>query len=255
MIDHDKKEVLIASVKEAGKTIKSLGNKDQTESLTKITDFDYGIPADKVSEEIILKGIKESGLECLIISEESDNIGDSDAQYTVYIDPLDGSVNFSRNIPCYCVGIAVYLKDIPILGIVYDSNNDELFVAEKAKGITLNGNTIKTNTFETNHLINLEWFGAEGYEEIVAKLRKAHIRARTAGSGILALLYGTIGRGDGALLLLNKPWDIAPGLVFANEAGIIVKQIDGNDISLLQPTISIIAGPANVFDMLKAALA
>jgi len=48
------------------------------------------------------------------------------------------------------------------------------------------------------------------YEEYIQKLKDKKIRVRTAGSGVLAFCYGVIGRGDGTILLENKPWDIAP---------------------------------------------
>jgi fructose-1,6-bisphosphatase/inositol monophosphatase family enzyme len=64
--------------------------------MTKISSFDYGIPADKISEKIIFESIEQAKLDCRIISEESDIIGSSDAEYTIYVDPLDGSINFSR---------------------------------------------------------------------------------------------------------------------------------------------------------------
>lgn len=244
------KKIIINGIVSAGKKIKELVGKIDTNSMGKITSFDYGIPADKISEKIILDAIQKSKINCKIISEESDIHGDKDADYTVYLDPLDGSVNFSRGIPAYCVGLGIYNSDEPIFGVIYDISMDELFVAEIGGGVTVNEKKIKPVIFESNLLINLEWFGAPSYEEIVTKLKKANIRARTAGTGVLSLCYGCIGRGDGAILVGNSPWDIAPGMVFAKELGYVIKQFNGEDVNLSIRRQSIVASSKNIFEKL-----
>ncbi|MBL7078143.1 inositol monophosphatase [Candidatus Shapirobacteria bacterium] len=249
-MNNNQKKIIIAGIKSAGIRIKELIGQINKKSMTKITPFDYGIPADKKAEKIIQEAINKSNLDCKIISEESDVIGNNDAKYTVFLDPLDGSINFSRKIPVFCVGLGIYQNNNPVLGVVYDISMNELFVAEAGNGITLNGESIKPNTFESNILINFEWFGAPLYEEIASKLKKANIRARTAGSGVLALCYGCIGRGDGAILIDNKPWDIAPGMVFAKENGYIIKQFNNQEVDLSIHSQNIIAAPKKIFDKL-----
>lgn len=249
------KKVIVNGVKSAGVAVKKLVGGISSIPSMKITDFDYGIEADKKSEKIILAAIQKSGLNCEIISEEAGFIGKKGAEYKVFIDPLDGSVNFSRGIPSFCIGLGVYsLENDPLFGIIYDPNQDELFIGEKGKGVTLNGKRVFPKTFERNILINLEWFGADNYLNIAEKLKKANFRARTTGSGVLALCYGVIGRGDAAVLLQNNPWDIAPGMVFAKELGRVIKQLDGNEVDLNKDKIDIIAAPASLFGKISDCL-
>ncbi|MFC1648896.1 inositol monophosphatase family protein [Nanoarchaeota archaeon] len=243
------KKILVSGVISAGKEILKYKGQGKQEA-TKITAFDYGIPADKQAEKIILDSISKTNLKVQIISEESGIKGDSQADYKIYVDALDGSVNFSRNIPAFCVGLALFYKNNPLLGIIYDPNTDELFIAEKGKGTTVNGEKIQSKTNKKNALINVEWFGAPNYESVIEKLKKANLRARTSGSGVLALCYGVIGRGDGAVLISNNPWDIAPGMVFAEEMGCEIKQFNGEPVNLSQKRIDVIAAPKDVFDMI-----
>ena len=42
------------------------------------------------------------------------------------VDPLDGTANYNRNIPISCVSIALLDNLNPVLGVIYDFNNDEL---------------------------------------------------------------------------------------------------------------------------------
>lgn len=242
-------EIIVNGAKSAGAAIKQFVGRVEVKDLSKVTDFDYGIPADKKAEEIILTAIRESGLNCRIISEEIGIIDKEGAEYNVYVDPVDGSVNFSRGIPTFCIGIGIYSsEDEPLVGIIYDPNQDELFVAEKGKGATLNGNRILPRFFKKNVLINLEWFGADDCPSVVEKLKKNNFKARIAGCGVLALCYGCIGRGDAAILLQNKPWDIAPGMVFAKELGYTIKQTDGSEVDLNKMRQNIISAPEVLFD-------
>ena len=250
-MNNEQKNIIITGIKDAGTKIKNQLWFLQNESLTKVTSFDYGIPADKEAERIILKAIQETKLNCQLISEESDIIWESDAEYTIYLDPLDGSVNFSRGIPAFCIGVGVYKWTTPVLGIIYDISLNELFIAEIGKGVFLNGIQLYSPNIGPNLLINLEWFGAPTYEEVVTKLKKVGIRARTSWSWVLALCYGCIWRGDGAILLSNSPWDIAPGLVFAREFGHTIKQTSGHDVNLTQRRQDVIVGPSIIFDTLQ----
>ena len=243
------KETIIDGVLSAGRTIKKIEEKGFNDRSS-VSDFDYGIPADKQSEQIILEAIKKSWLKCSIVSEESTEVK-SDSEYKVFIDPLDGSVNFSKGIPEFCIGIGIFSKNDPVLGIIYDPNRDELFVAEKDKGITVNGNKIAADIAQENILINLEWFGAPDYCQIAIKLKENKIRARTMGCGVLALCYGAIGRGDGTILIQNRPWDIAPGMAFVKEAGIIIKQFDGTEIDLNKDKIDAIATPKEISEKIQ----
>jgi len=248
------KNLIINGVKSAGLEIMKYFGQDHKSSRYKITSFDYGIFPDKEANRIILNHIQKSKLDCQIISEESGLTGTEKADYKIYVDSLDGSVNFSRGIPIFCVGLGVCFKDEPILGVIYDPSLDELFVAEKGKGASVNGRKISPKTYDQNILVNLEWFGAPQYETIVAKLKKAGIRARTVGSGVLALCYGVIGRGDAAILINNSPWDIAPGMVFAKELGYTIKQMDRSDIDLTKRKMDIVAAPKDLFEKIIAAL-
>ena len=68
-----------------------------------------------------------------ILAEESGSTqGDKDKKWI--IDPLDGSLNYSHGYPCYCVSIGMEHNGELVVGVIYNPNLDELFVAEKGKG-------------------------------------------------------------------------------------------------------------------------
>jgi myo-inositol-1(or 4)-monophosphatase len=85
-----------------------------------------------------------------ILSEESDlsSRGQADAKghpYTWIVDPLDGTTNYSRRLPCFCTSIALSHRGEVILGVVYDPLRDDLFQAERGKGAYLNGESLRVS--------------------------------------------------------------------------------------------------------------
>jgi len=242
--------IIIKGIINAGERIKIQSEINTLYNLSKVSKYDYGIPVDLEAESIILEAIQNAKIECRIIAEESGIINNKASDYTIYIDPLDGTVNYSRGIPVYCIGLGIYKNNEPLIGIVYDINQNELLIAEKNKGITLNNKKVNSQPIKYNTLVNLEWFGADKYETAVSKLKQIGIRARTAGSGILALSYACIGRGDGAVLIENKPWDVAAGIPFALEAGYRVTQIDGSPVDLSSDEQNIIAAYPDLHSLL-----
>lgn len=232
-MDERAKKILVDSIVQAGKTLLDLFRNENINN-SESGNFDLKSDADRKAEDIILKAIKSAGLKCKIITEESGIIGNNETDYEIFVDPLDGTVNFSKGIPVFCSSIGVFYKKQPFLGIIYDPNQNEIFLAEKGKGATLNGEkiTIKTNRSKSI-LINLDWFGAEKFLTVTQKLKENGIRARIQGSGVLSLCYGLIGRGEGAVLLENKPWDVAAGLVIGSELKCFIKEKRGEAVNLI----------------------
>ena len=140
----DLKDVLLDAVNEAGKIILSrfdgaftIDHKDGVNNL--VTEVD------KLAEAKIISVIRASFPGHSIISEEvGEMMKDSDYQWI--IDPIDGTVNFAHGIPLCCVSIGLMHHDSVLMGAVYNPVMNELFVAEKGKGATLNGKPIKVSS-------------------------------------------------------------------------------------------------------------
>lgn len=103
---------------------------------------------DHASEAFLINKIQTHFPDSHIIAEESgETKGDNEGIW--YIDPLDGTVNYSHHIPVFCVSIAYAVNGIVKLGVVYDPMRDELFSAERGNGAFLNGKAIHaSNTTE-----------------------------------------------------------------------------------------------------------
>ena len=100
---------------------------------------------DHQSEAFLLGEVQKDFPDHHIFSEESGVI-QGDVEHIWYIDPLDGTVNYAHNIPIFSVSIAYAYKGVLTLGVVYDPMRDEMFLAERGQGATLNGKSIQVSS-------------------------------------------------------------------------------------------------------------
>jgi len=113
--------------------------KTHTTTIVENSGRDIKISADRVGHECVVKELEKSGIP--VLSEEGDSWNfNADLQWVV--DPLDGSLNFARNIPFSAISIALCKDSKPLLGVVHDLNRDELFSGIVGKGAWLNGKDI-----------------------------------------------------------------------------------------------------------------
>jgi myo-inositol-1(or 4)-monophosphatase len=140
------------------------------------------------------------------------------------VDPIDGTANFARGIPHFCISIAYIENGRTEIGAIYDPAHDELYFAGRGTGATRNGQPIavsSTTAFETAS-IEMGWSGRvanEAYLETIRNLLTLGANVRRAGSGALALAYVADGRSDGYLELHMNSWDCVAGLLLVAEAG------------------------------------
>ena len=90
------------------------------------SDTDIKLEADIVAEKLI-KEILTNGTSFPILAEESGQSSDQLSDIFWVVDPLDGTANYSRNIPICCVSIALIKNMEPVLGVIYDFCNNDLY--------------------------------------------------------------------------------------------------------------------------------
>src|SRR5690554_7798885 len=71
---------------------------------------DYVTNADKAAELAIIQTIQRSYPDHQFLAEESGELKGTDADYLWVIDPIDGTSNFMRGVPHFCISIALLHK-------------------------------------------------------------------------------------------------------------------------------------------------
>ncbi|MEE8470806.1 MAG: inositol monophosphatase family protein [Dehalococcoidia bacterium] len=183
-----------------------------------VTDVDLRV------DESLKSLIKAEYPEHSIISEESEQLRGS-SKYTWIIDPLDGTNNYSFGIPFFSTVIALTQDDEVLISVVYDPLRDELFLAQKGRGASLNGHPIsvsrKTKVQEALIGLDLGYVDGKGKRllEFISSLWPNMYAFRLMGSAALGMAYAACGRLDLYFHLLLYPWEIASGQLLVTEAG------------------------------------
>jgi myo-inositol-1(or 4)-monophosphatase len=207
---------------EAGNFLRK--NKDNLNKTISSTDRDIKLQADIEAEKII-KDIINDGSSFGILAEESGISSDESYKNLWVVDPLDGTANYSRSIPLCCVSIAMLSDAKPVLGVVYDFNNDELYEGSINTSACLNGQAITVSTTKISQegilvtgLPNDTDYSDEAMMEMIKNFQNWR-KVRMIGSAALASVYVASGKAD--LYIENKSylWDIAAGAAIVNAAG------------------------------------
>lgn len=202
-----------------------------TEVLSAI-EKDISLATDKHLNNKIINFLQSSS-EYPILSEESEdqkNYLEYDSYYWI-IDPLDGTLNFSRSVPLTCISIALWKKDEPVMGFIYDFTRDELFsgVIENDLGIEsgawLNGIETAVSTTENKKqgIISTGFPSWRSYEDnslnkFVSKVQEWK-KVRLLGTAALSIAWVGCGRFDAYIEEDIRIWDVAAGAAIVKAAG------------------------------------
>lgn len=187
---------------------------------------DIKLAADRQSERIILDVLRHDSA-FPILSEESGAIGPKVTrdQPRWIVDPLDGSFNYVRGIPGYCVSVALWAEDTPLLGVIYDPARIEMFAAIVGDRAWLNGKPIavgaarsrRTAVLFTGFPVRSRYTRLDGIR--LGREWLAYKKVRMIGSAALSLAYVACGRGDAYREDGIMLWDVAAGLAILSAAG------------------------------------
>jgi len=165
-----------------------------------------------------------------IVGEEHGRI-ESTSGYTWVIDPIDGTSSFVVGMPGWCVVLACVFEDSVALSIIIDPIADEVYVAVKGHGATLNDRPLSVSKFhrldEGSTAIGFSGrISGQATLDVITKIVNAGGVYYRCGSGALMLCYVASGRLLGYCEQHMKPWDCIAAMRIIEEAGGIVEQFD-----------------------------
>jgi myo-inositol-1(or 4)-monophosphatase len=140
------------------------------------------------------------------------------------VDPIDGTANFARGAPHFCISMA-FIRDGHVeIGVIFDPMLDEMFVARRGAGASLNGLPMRVASTPNIQAATIEvgWNmrgGVPAFVALVERVTATGAGVIRSGSGALGIAYVAAGRRDGYVEQHMQPWDALAALVMVTEAG------------------------------------
>jgi myo-inositol-1(or 4)-monophosphatase len=150
------------------------------------------------------------------------------------VDPIDGTANYARGASRFCVSIACFEGNTPLIGVVAAPALRETIWAWRDGGAWHNGDSVRAaETASTQQAImEVGWSRRRpdaDYINICQRILADGAGLRHGGSGALGLVDVAVGRQDGYAELHINLWDVAAGLVILREAGAKVSDFLAGD--------------------------
>jgi myo-inositol-1(or 4)-monophosphatase len=216
--------VMVKVARQAGNLL--LRHIGRLESLNVIEKSrqDYASEVDSQVEAEIIRELHRAFPDHGFLGEETGKQGRG--KFTFVIDPLDGTSNYLRGFPHFCVSIALVEGSEPLHGVIYDPLRNEVFTASRGSGAFLNDRRLRVGTrTELSGAMLVTGFAPRERTRLGPQL--ATIKSlldeaediRRTGSAALDLAYVAAGRVDGYFEAGVKPWDVAAGILLVREAG------------------------------------
>lgn len=215
----------------------------------------FATAADHAAEEAILTAIRVHDPGAAILAEESSKGATARAERLWVVDPIDGTLNFSRALPFYCVAIGYVEDGLVRAGAVHAPRTGETFAASAGGGATLNQVPVRATRIgsasEAFAVTSLGFGSASKRGSRFTALNRTCARLRILGAAALEISYLAAGRIDLFVHEFLAPWDIAAAQLIAREAGAAVLSLKtGEDASWNEPQV-IIGNAALVRDALE----
>ena len=229
-------EIAKAAARLAGKNLKDNYN---SLNVTQLEDGrDIKLKADLESEKLIIEYIFSESDYPILGEETGKSTHDLEDIFWV-VDPLDGTANYNRGIPISAVSIALVENNNPVIGVIYDFNNDELYegsvfskammndqpifvsdIKDKSRGTLVTGLPVAMNYDEKNMQTLINNF-------------QAWKKVRMIGSAAIASVYVASGKAELYTESGTNLWDVAAGVAICNAAGgnAVISNLS-NDFSL-----------------------
>ena len=219
---------------------------------------DFVTEADIAVQSYLVDALQRAYPRAKFLAEEEDRHVLTDA-LTFIIDPIDGTTNYFRRRRCSMISIGAVENKLPVFGGLYDPYTGEMYLAERGKGATCNGERIRVSDTSLDKAL-IGFGSAPYYEELfsltgrtVSTLLPKIADVRRTGSACRELCDVARGISDGHFEWRLQPWDYCAGTLLIEEAGGRCGDIRGGSVVYDRP-MAHMAANARIFDNLREVL-
>ena len=180
--------------------------------------------ADRELNSVMLQKLKKLS-SFNILSEENDEKVLNQNDYNWILDPLDGSFNYLRGIPLYCISLGLWMGNEPILGVIYDLTEDDIYhgiIGENAyknkikisvSSVNISSDAVLCTGFPVNYS-----YSKDNVINFVNNVQN-YKKIRLFGSAAMSLSFVACGRVDAYIEDDIMIWDVAAGIAIVKAAG------------------------------------
>ncbi len=188
--------------------------------------------ADTEINDYLIQRVKET-FPTHSVDGEEEQFGKSN--YVWVCDPVDGTAMYARHIPVAVFSLALVIKGVSTVGVVYDPFTDQLYSAVKGKGAYKNDLPIHVNDIELDDMRSVSNFDMWPKSEynVFDSIRELGKKTYFVGVGSVIRACMCVANGDFNLAIFpgtkHKNCDIAAAKVIVEEAGGMVTDLFGNE--------------------------
>ncbi len=221
-----------------------------------VTDKDIEV------EKFLLSALRDAFPSIGFLGEEGDETADAlAAEYTAVVDPIDGTMNFTRELSLSVISVAILRFGKPYIGVVLNPFTSELFSAEIGKGAFLNGEPIHVSNrpldqccfFTAWSTYKKEY--AKACFDISQAVYYDTCDIRRLGVCAYELCCLAAGRGELYFEIRVFPWDFAAAQLIVTEAGGFIGTVDFDAPVYTRPQPIIAANSKEHYDYLSGKVA
>ncbi len=251
----------LRAVRSAGETIARAYERRESFEVIQKGVHDYVTEIDRKVEQMIFQHLRQTYPEHGFLGEESGS-SNTNSEFQWILDPLDGTTNFIHGFPQFAISLALKVKGVTEVAIVYDPLRREEFTAVRGRGAKLNNQRLRVSAAKglQDSLIGTgfpfrpeQMSGMDRYLTSFKEIAAQSAGLRRAGAAALDLAYVAAGRLDGFWESGLSIWDMAAGDLLIREAGGLVTDHQGG-LGYLNNG-QIVAGPPKVVKALLTILA
>ena len=230
------KESLKAAALEGGKILKESFRSGNVHAKTKSSWADLVTNIDLKTQDSVIARLSRDLPGVQVIGEEKEN--EAVSEEVIYLDPLDGTLNYFHGLPMFAISIGYWVAKKPVAGVVYIPMGEELYWGTSGHGAFRNGEPLRVsqNRSLSQSFLATGWPYDRGQiskalrplERILPPVQEV----RVLGSCAISMCYVASGVLEAYWEWGLYPWDVAAGVVIAQEAGARMTSPEGEPFKL-----------------------
>ena len=221
----------------AGKAVRASGRYLRTAFRDGRVDGEYDsrdvkAVADREAQAEIRSVIESHYPNHAVDGEESDApaTAEGEADYRWVVDPLDGTNNFASGLPKFASAVAACRDGEPVVAAIHEPVVDELYLAERGGGTTLDGDPLRTDAalpLAHGTVALVVGLDAATDSEVAGRIAALEAALRDRCKRVVTTWapcvdWGLLARGSIEGLVAFRPgvYEQAPGSLVAAESGV-----------------------------------